>query len=359
MATHFYPLQVCDLRRETADCVSIAFAVPAALRETFAFVPGQHITLRTNIGEIEVRRSYSLCSTPESGEWRVAVKRVDGGQFSQWANALLRAGDLVDVMPPDGRFVFQPDASQRRHIVLMAAGSGITPMLSILSALLHREPLSRVTLVYGNRRVRDIIFKEQIEDLRDAFLTRFQLIHTLSGEPQEAPLASGRLDGDKVRQLFAQVIDPSGVDAVYLCGPNEMIEQCAAACIEAGIAENAVHKELFGAPAPRRAASDQPNASAVSADTAAVTVTADGISRTLQVPLRGESILDIALAAGIDAPYACKAGVCCTCRARVTEGTVRMDANFTLEQDEVARGFVLTCQAHPTSTAVELSFDAR
>jgi ring-1,2-phenylacetyl-CoA epoxidase subunit PaaE len=359
MAQHFYPLVVSNIRRETADCVSIALNVPPELQEQFVFVAGQYVNVRCSFGDQEIRRSYSICSAPHSGELRIAVKRVEGGQFSQWANSLLREGDVLETMPPDGRFRYVPDASRARRVLLLAAGSGITPMLSILTTLLEREPLSHVTLIYGNRRVRDIVFKEALQDLRDRFMTRFQLIHTLSGEVQESPLASGRLDAEKLRDLFASVVDPALLDDVYLCGPNEMIEQCVAASIAAGVAPEAIHKELFGAPRPRVGNAAVASTASNSDEGAQVTVTADGISRQLHVGFRGESILEVALAAGIDAPFACKAGVCCTCRARVTEGTVRMDANFTLEQDEIDRGFVLSCQAHPTSPTVALSFDTR
>jgi ring-1,2-phenylacetyl-CoA epoxidase subunit PaaE len=366
LAQHFYPVTIANARKETADCVSIAFDVPELIRDKFVFAAGQYVNVRAIVGDRELRRSYSLCSTPHSGEWRVAIKRVDGGQFSQWANALLREGDDIEIMPPDGRFLFAPEPSQKRNVLLLAAGSGITPILSILTTLLEREPLSRVTLVYGNRRVRDIIFKEAIEDLRDRYLTRFQLIHCLSGEAQESPLANGRLDGNKAAIILSSLLQPSSLDAVYVCGPNEMIESCAAAAISAGVPLERVHKELFGSPALKRPlnggseakakanANDQGNF-----DSASVTVIADGIERVLQVPYRGTPVLEVALAVGIDAPYACRAGVCSTCRARVLEGEVTMDANFTLEPHEVNRGFVLTCQSHPVSEHVRITFDER
>ncbi|TAG05443.1 MAG: phenylacetic acid degradation protein [Burkholderiales bacterium] len=359
MAQHFYPLVVSNIRRETADCVSIALRVPSELREQFLFVAGQYVNVRSRIGDQEIRRSYSICSAPASGELRIAVKRVDGGQFSQWANSLLREGDLLDTTPPDGRFRYVPNASRARRVLLLAAGSGITPMLSILTTLLETEPLSQVTLIYGNRRVRDIVFKESIEDLRDRFLTRFQLIHTLSGEVQESPLASGRLNAEKLRDVFSSVVDPALLSDVYVCGPSEMINECVDATIAAGVTPPLIHKELFGAPRARGQSVAVQSAASNAEEGAKVTVTADGIARQLHVGFRGESILEVALAAGIDAPFACKAGVCCTCRAQVTEGTVRMDANFTLEQDEIDRGFVLSCQAHPTSPTVALSFDTR
>jgi ring-1,2-phenylacetyl-CoA epoxidase subunit PaaE len=359
MAKHFYALTVSDVRRETEDCVSIAFDVPDALKSEFAFIAGQYVNLRATIGDVELRRSYSLCSAPHTNEWRVAIKRVEGGQFSQWANALLRVGDEIEVMPPDGRFLYKPAANGARHIVLLAAGSGITPILSILRSVLEREPKSRVSLIYGNRRVRDIIFKEAIEELRDRYLARFQLLHTLSAEPQETALASGRLNAEKVANVFASLIDPSRVDELYICGPNEMIAECVTAATQAGIAETKIHKELFGTPTLPTLSKPRDATNSDRADSSAVTVTADGIERTLYVPYRGDSVLEVALAAGIDAPYACKAGVCCTCRAQVLEGEVKMDANFTLEQHEIDRGFVLTCQSHPLTPTVKITFDAR
>ena len=356
MAQHFHPLEIRDVVRETADCISVAFIVPDELKATFAYQSGQYITLRADVGDQELRRSYSLCSAPHHNEWRVAIKRVEDGMFSQWAHALLRAGETINVLPPDGHFKYPPDGEKPRNVLLLAAGSGITPILSILTTLLETQRTTIVTLVYGNRRVKDIIFKEQIEDLRDQYLTRFQLIHTLSGEIQEAPIANGRLDGAKLGQLFGALIDPQNLDHVYVCGPNEMISSCAAACEAAGVPTSRIHKEIFGLPSALQTRAQR---DASSGDGAKVLVIADGIERELVVPYRGDSVLDVVLRAGIDVPYACKAGVCCTCRAQVLEGEVRMDANYTLEQHEVDRGFVLTCQSHPVTPVVKLSYDAR
>ena len=356
MAQHFHSLEIKDVRRETADCSSVAFAIPDELKQTFAYRSGQYVTLRAEVADQQLRRSYSLCSAPHHDEWRIAIKRVADGMFSQWAHALLRAGETIDVLPPDGHFKYPPDGDQPRNVLLLAAGSGITPILSILTTLLETESTTSVTLVYANRHVKDIIFKEQIEDLRDQYLTRFQLIHTLSGEMQDAPIANGRLDGAKLGQLFATLIDSTKLDHVFICGPNEMIASCVEACELEGVAAGRIHKELFGAPT---GAHRRPQRDASSGEGAKVLVIADGIGRELVVPYRGDSVLDIVLRAGIDVPYACKAGVCCTCRAQVFEGEVRMDANYTLEQHEVDRGFVLTCQSHPITPVVKLSYDAR
>lgn len=362
MAQHFHSLEIRDVIRETADCISVSFIVPDALRETFAYRAGQYVTLRAEVGDRELRRSYSLCSAPHENELRIAIKRVDGGMFSQWAHMLLRAGDSMDVLPPDGHFVYEPQPDRARHILLLASGSGITPVFSILKTALHSEPLSHVTLVFGNRRVKDIIFREQIEDLRDLHLGRFQLIHTLSGEVQEAPIANGRIDGEKLATMMSALIDPRSIDETYICGPGAMIEAAASACLAAGVPAERIHKELFAVPGAVVSEASRAADTSITAgktDAARVVVIADGIERELRVGFKGESVLDVVLASGIDVPYACKAGVCCTCRAQVLEGEVRMDANYTLEQHEVDRGFVLTCQAHPVSDTVRLSYDAR
>ena len=359
MAQHFHSLSVRDVIRETPDCISVSFAVPDALRETFAYRAGQYVTLRAEVGDRELRRSYSLCSAPHENEWRVAIKRVDGGMFSQWAHMLLRAGDMMDVLPPDGHFVYQPQPGRARHLLLLAAGSGITPVFSILKTALETEADSQVTLVFGNRRVKDIIFREQIEDLRDRFLSRFQLLHTLSGEVQEAPIANGRIDGAKIANLVPGLINPQSIDEVYICGPGAMIEAAANACAATGMPAERIHKEIFGVPAALVHTEAGTSDVSQSGEGAWVSVVADGIERVLRVGFKGESVLDVVLAAGIDVPYACKAGVCCTCRAQVLAGGVRMDANYTLEQYEVDRGFVLTCQSHPVTDTVRLSYDAR
>jgi ring-1,2-phenylacetyl-CoA epoxidase subunit PaaE len=365
MSAHFHTLKVSDLRRETKDCVSIAFDVPNELRDAFKFKAGQYVNLRAFVDGEELRRSYSLCSAPQSGEWRVAVKRVEGGAFSEFANTKLKPGDSIDVMPPDGKFVFEPDREAKRNVIAIAAGSGITPILSIVTTLLEHEPQASVTLIYGNRRVRDIIFKETIEDLRDRFLERFQLVHVLSQEPQESPLSNGRVDKNKLFAIVNKNNDIARWNRAYVCGPGGIIEEIVTALKECGLDEAHIHRELF-TPTKRTTSTQRIDATKLAnansdnnAPHAEVTVIADGIERVLRVPFEGESVLEVALAAGIDAPYACKAGVCCTCRAQVLEGKVKMDANFTLEQHEVNRGFVLTCQSHPTTERVVISYDAR
>ena len=281
MAQHFHSLEILDVKRETEDCISVSFAVPDALKSAFAYQAGQYITLRAEVGDRELRRSYSLCSAPHENQWRVAIKRVDGGMFSRWAHALLRAGDTIDVLPPDGHFVYLPQSGRARHVVLLAAGSGITPVLSILKTALETESNSQVTLVFGNRRVKDIIFREQIEDLRDQFLSRFQLIHTLSGEVQDAPIANGRVDGAKIASLIPDLIDPHRIDELYICGPGAMIEAAAAACLEAGVPQHKIRKELFGVPGALPSVERPVLVQNDSGECAIVSVTADGIERLL------------------------------------------------------------------------------
>jgi ring-1,2-phenylacetyl-CoA epoxidase subunit PaaE len=362
MSAHFHSLKIRDVRSETKDCVSIAFDVPHELRAAFAFAAGQYVNLRAVVDGEELRRSYSLCSAPHSGEWRVAVKRVEAGRFSEYANSKLKSGDTIDVMPPDGKFCFLPSPERKRQVIAIAAGSGITPILSIVATLLECEPQSSVTLIYGNRRVRDIVFKEEIEDLRDRFLARFQLFHVLSQEPTESPLLFGRIDQKKLVSIINRNQSNARLIEAFVCGPGSLVDTAYEALHECGLNREKIHRELFTPVQPTTPQTSKPAIAREKNETvpsAAVTVIADGIERVLRVPFAGESVLDVALAAGIDAPFACKAGVCCTCRAQVLEGEVKMDANYTLEDHEVRRGFVLTCQSHPVTPTVKLSYDAR
>lgn len=368
MATpRFHKLQIHNVRRETADSVSIAFAVPENLRDAYRFVPGQFLTLRTDIDGNDLRRSYSICCGADDyehrGELRVAIKRAEGGTFSNWANEKLAAGAAVEVMTPDGRFVTEFDAANRHHYVAFAAGSGITPVLAIIKSALAREPGSRFTLIYGNRNIESIMFSEELEDLKDRYLDRFTLYHVLSREHQEVDLFNGRIDATKVAAFLDTLLPAADIDAVFICGPDTMMTEVEGALGEAGVARERIHTERFVAPgtSPVRrslqaAKTQTPGAAANSAE---VEILADGITRKLRVPYEGAAILDVALAAGADLPYACKGGVCCTCRARVLEGEVRMDRNFTLEEAEMRAGYVLTCQSHPLTPRVVVSYDER
>jgi ring-1,2-phenylacetyl-CoA epoxidase subunit PaaE len=357
---HFHPLRICDVRPETSQAVSLAFEIPPELAEVYRFRQGQFITLRTLLDGQEIRRSYSICAGLDDGELRVAIKRVAGGSFSNFALDALRPGATVDVFPPEGRFHTPLDPAQRKHYVAFAAGSGITPVLSHARTILAREPASRFTLVYGNRARDTTMFFEALEDLKDRYLDRLQLFHVFSREHQEIPLFNGHIDRAKCAELLETLIPPAGIDEAFVCGPDSMIDEVIAALVLAGVAREHVHTERFGVPgtpAGRRVETvqvDEDSAGAVE-----VTVIIDGQRRNLRVPHEGTAILDAALAAGLDLPYACKSGVCCTCRAKLLEGTVRMDHNYTLEEAELVRGFVLTCQSHPTSERVVVSYDER
>jgi ring-1,2-phenylacetyl-CoA epoxidase subunit PaaE len=357
----FHKLKIREVRPETAEAISVAFDVPAALREAYRFRQGQFLTLRERVGDEEVRRSYSVCcgvhDYERDGELRVAIKRIGGGRFSNWANEHLRPGQEIDVMTPDGRFFtnLDPDCGGR-HYVGFAGGSGITPMLSLIKTTLATEPRSTFTLVYGNRSVASMMFLETLEELKNRYIERLRLHHVLSDEAQEIELFNGMLDAAKCRALLQTVIPATSIDEAFICGPAPMMEAAERALRDAGVPAGRIHVERFGTPAAAVPVARPP---AVDGPTAEVTIVVDGKARRLAVPFDGQPILDAGLAAGANLPYACKGGVCCTCRARVLEGEVRMDRNYTLEAHEVAAGFVLTCQSHPVSERVVLSYDER
>ena len=353
----FHPLSVQSVERLTDDAVAITFAVPDELRDDYAFEAGQHLTVRTDIGGEEVRRNYSICAPASSGRLRVAVKRLDGGAFSAFATSGLQPGDSIDVMTPTGRFHVPLDPANAKHYCAFAAGSGITPVISIVASALEVEPASTFTLVYGNRSTSSIMFLDELADLKDRYPTRFQIINVLSREPQEVELFSGRLDEDKVRRLLATLIPVESVDEWFLCGPFVMVEQVRDTLMAEGVGRGHVHMELFHvegeAPRETVAAGVAPR----DEGTSSVTVVLDGRSSTFDVPHTGQRILDAALAVRPDAPYACKGGVCGTCRAKLLDGEVAMDRNYALEQDEIDAGFVLACQSRPVSDTVSLDFD--
>ncbi|MBO3270910.1 1,2-phenylacetyl-CoA epoxidase subunit PaaE [Hymenobacter defluvii] len=354
----FHTLKIKHITRETPDCVALTLDVPAELRATFQYRPGQYLTFRREVGGEEIRRSYSLCSSPLDEEWRVAVKKVPGGRFSQLAVEELRAGDAVEVLPPAGSF--GPAtllATQTRHYVAFAAGSGITPILSIIKTVLLTEPQSRVTLVYGNRGRNSIIFKEAIEALKNTFLQRLRVYHVLSREQGDTDLFFGRLDQAKVQQFMNTLIPPSLIDECFICGPEQMIQDVRAALSEAGVAPEKVHFELFGTSTPRPTTAAPTPPPGHDDQQSRVTVQLDGHTHVLPMSYYGNTILDELLATGVDAPYSCKNGMCSTCRARITTGQVEMDVNYSLSDTEVAKGYVLTCQARPVSAEVEVDFD--
>ncbi len=356
--THFHPLKVREVRRETDDCVSIALEVPASLRDAFRFAQGQYLNVRAILGGEEVRRSYSICSGVDDGELRVAVKEVPGGRFSAYANRGLEAGATLEAMPPEGRFFTPLDPAHRKHYVAFAAGSGITPVLSLMKTVLAREPHSRFTLVYGNRTLDAVIFGEALEDLKDNYLSRLALYHVFSRDPQSIDLFNGRVDATKVRQLLGALIPAASIDEAFVCGPDSMPDDVSGALVACGVPKAHIHLERFGVPAPRAGRAPVLPA-AVSEGEHEVTVIIDGKRLRLGLAQAGPSVLDAALKAGADLPYACKAGVCCTCRAMLVEGEVAMDANYTLTDEEVRQGFRLTCQSHPVTPKVVLDYDRR
>lgn len=355
---HFHTLRVKEVRRETADCVSLALEVPESLAGQFRFTQGQYLNVRRDLGGSEVRRSYSICSGLDDGELRIAVKEVPEGLFSAWANRELAAGGMLEVMPPEGRFFVPLDERHAKHYVAFAAGSGITPVMSLARSTLAKEPGSRFTLVYGNRTLASVIFNEALEDLKDKYLARFALYHVFSREAQGVDLFNGRVDGARVNRFLDTLIPPESIDEAFVCGPASMGDEIRTVLEARGVPAANIHLERFGAP-PAEAGASKPRPVVVSARPANVTVIVDGLRYDLDLPENGESVLDAALKAGADLPYACKAGVCCTCRAKLIEGEVRMDANYTLEDAEVASGYRLTCQSHPITPRVVLDFDQR
>jgi ring-1,2-phenylacetyl-CoA epoxidase subunit PaaE len=358
MRPKFHSLKVRDIRRETKDCVSVAFDVPEELSANYKFTPGQYLTLRTTINGEDVRRSYSICSGVNDGELRVAVKEVEHGVFSGWVNKHLTKGSEIQVMTPTGNFSPQLDPAHSKNYLLFAAGSGITPVLSIAKSVLEVEHGSEVTLVFGNRLFLSIIFRDELEDMKDRYLGRFRVFHVLSGEPNEVELFSGRLDTDKLEKFSRTFIQLENADEVYICGPEPMIRCVSDFLISKNIPREKIHFELFATPGQV-----SPQAKPVEkklVDTSrkcAVTVIFDGQENNFFMPMDGTGILDAAQQSGMDIPFSCKGGMCCTCRAHLSEGTAEMKVNYALEPGEVEMGYVLTCQAVPTSDKVTVDFD--
>lgn len=351
----FHRLAVREVRRETVDAVSLTFEVPSALAADFAFAPGQYLTLKATLEGEEIRRSYSICSGPDDGELRIAVKQVEGGLFSTWVNESLKAGDELEVMTPTGRFGLEQAPGNARIHVAFAAGSGITPVLSIARGVLAREPDSRFFLFYGNRSTDNILFRTELEELKDRFLGRLSVFHVLSREQQDLAILNGHLDGEKVRLLLTAMVPAAAVDHAFVCGPTAMIDELEATLADLGLPKDKVHVERFvsalgGKPRPKPVVAPD----AAPAHVASLIV--DGKRRDVPVA-EGEAILDAALRAGMDLPFACKGGMCSTCRAKVVEGSAEMEVNYSLEPWELEAGFILTCQARPTSARVVVDFD--
>ncbi|MFZ2652658.1 MAG: 1,2-phenylacetyl-CoA epoxidase subunit PaaE [Burkholderiaceae bacterium] len=350
----FHCLRVAGVERD-ADALIVGLDVPEALRETFAFTAGQYLTLRTFVDGQDLRRPYSICSAPGQAPLQVGVRLLPGGAFSGWALANLREGDSLDVLPPLGRFFVPLEPQARRHFLFVAAGSGITPVLSLIKTTLAREPDSSCTLIYGNRRLASTMFRDTLAELKNRHIARFATHYVFSREEQDAPLFNGRIDATRMAGFLEALIPAASIDSAFVCGPAGMIEAVCAALAAAGIADERVHVERFGDSAD---ASDH-HVEESDTDHAQVTLVIDGLGRRIEFLLSDPSILEAARRSGLDVPYACKAGVCSTCKGKLLEGEVRMDRNFALSADEVAQGFVLCCQSHPTSAKVIITLDQR
>lgn len=350
VSSRFHCLAIADLRRETPDCVSIAFAVPPELRSAFRFKPGQYLTLRA---PPDIRRCYSICSGLDDGELRVAVKRVPGGVFSALADDL-RAGDTLDVAAPEGRFTTPLRATSARNYVAIAAGSGITPVLSLIKSVLAREPKSRFFLLYGNRNSRDIIFAEALARLKDRHLDRLSVTHVLSREAQDIPVLSGRLDADHIRRLLPAVVQVAAIDRAFLCGPEAMMDAAAATLAAMGLSADRILREYFLAGEGGHAA---PPVEVAPSPATIASIIIDGRRHEIPVP-ENTPIIDAAIAAGLDLPYSCRGGMCCTCRARLVDGKAEMAVNYSLQQWEIDAGFILSCQARPLTPRLTLDYDA-
>lgn len=356
----FQKLTIKDIRKETADCVSIAFEIPDELKPLYQFKQGQNLTLRLKLNDEELRRSYSICSSPLDNELRIAVKKAPHGKFSSHANVKLRRGDIIDVLPPTGTFFTSLETQQKKKYLALAAGSGITPVISIIKTTLATEPDSDFTLVYGNKSRSSIIFKDQLEALKNKNIDRLTLIHVLSREKTDAKINYGRINAEKCQEL-QRIIDYKSMDEIFLCGPEEMIFSVRDWLYTQGIDRKKIHFELFTTPGEKKQSIGN---LALTADIdpgpkSKVSIRLDGIMFDFELSRSGDSILDGALQQGAELPYACKGGVCSTCRAKIVSGEVRMDTNYALEPDELAKGFILTCQSHPVTDSVIVDFDSK
>ncbi len=349
-------MTVARVTQPTRDSIAVTFEVPAELRDRFRFTQGQFLTLRARIAGEDVRRSYSICAAPHDDELRVAIKRVPGGRFSTWAHDALVPGAAVEVAPPDGRFHVPLDPAHEKHYLGFAAGSGITPMLSILKTTLAREPKSSFTLVYGNRASSTVMFREELQDLKDRYLGRLTLLFIMSREAQDVELFSGRIDREKCDALLETWIDPAGVDTAFVCGPEEMMAAVSASLAAHGLDPADVKTELFLA-APRTGARPAPADPAEAGGVCRAFAIVDGRRHAFEIVKGKETVLDAGLRQGVDLPYSCKGGVCSTCRVHLVEGEVDMDVHYALEDYEIARGYVLMCQSYPVTDTVGVDVD--
>jgi len=357
MAEHFHALRVAEIVPETNEANSIRFEIPPELRDRFLFRAGQHLTLRATIDGQEVRRNYSLCTAPDESDWMVTVKRIGGGVFSNWVGDHLKPGDVIDVMPPHGSFTTEFDASAGRHMVGIAGGSGITPVMSLIKTTLKFEPRSRFTLIYGNRDSSSVIFLEALAALKDKYLGRFEIYHFLDQEEQDIDLFNGMLDRPRLEEAIAHLVPGAAeVEGWFICGPGPMMDAAEGALLDRNVPRDRIHIERFTADRPAGEVSREIAELQTRAEGVSVSVTLDG--RTRKVPFTAGNILDSARASGLPAPFACKAGVCATCRAKVTKGKVEMAARYGLTDEEVAAGYVLTCQSVPLGDGVAVDYDA-
>ncbi|MDH7447698.1 2Fe-2S iron-sulfur cluster-binding protein [Aquimarina sp. 2201CG14-23] len=353
----FYTIKIAEVLKETKDCTAITFEIPQNLKGKFSYKQGQYLTLKTILNGEEVRRNYSLCSSPVEDKWQVAVKRIDGGLFSNYACNELKAGDELDILPPNGSFFTKVDATKPKNYIVFAAGSGITPILSIIKTHLALEPESTFKLFYLNRTVKSIIFKEEIEALRNTYFGRFEIFYFLTKEHRDIPLLNGRFTSEKLKELTDKVIEVSDVDECFICGPEEMIFLIRDELVDAGLSKDKIHYELFFSGVTEE---DKKRAAAAiehKFDGTEVTIIDGGKEFHFGMDDEYDNILDGALAAGADLPFACKGGVCSTCKCKIVEGEVEMKINYALEEDEVAKGLVLSCQAVPTTEKVVVDFD--
>lgn len=358
MAVHFHSLKVRDIKKETPDCISVAFDIPAELKTEFLFDHGQNITIKKTIDGEELRRSYSICTSPFENELRIAIKKVEGGKFSCFANDELKVNDQLDVLPPTGRFNTKLDKENKKQYLAFAAGSGITPVISIIKTTLQAEPASSFTLVFGNKGRSSIIFFEELEGIKNKYLNRFNFINILSREKTDAPLNSGRINTEKLKELN-KLVDYKSADDIFICGPEEMIF-CVKDFLEGtGIDKKKIHFELFTTPGQKNVTGRTVQHADNTGPKSRITIKLDGRSFDFDLGFDNASILDAALKQGADLPFACKGGVCCTCKAKLLEGEVEMDVNWGLEHEEVEQGFILTCQSHPKTEKVVVDFDIK
>lgn len=357
---HFHPLKVKALKKETAECISVHFDIPEDKKDLFAFKHGQYLTLKAIIDGEEVRRSYSICTSPLDNQLGVAIKTISDGKFSNFAYNQLQVGDTLEVMPPLGKFTTELLPSNKKNYLFIAAGSGITPVMSIVKTILQTEPESSVTLLYGNRTKGSIIFKDQFEALKNKYMNRMSVYYILSKETADAEILSGRIDRTKLDYFLTKIIDPEILDECFLCGPEEMIMGGKEALLHVGVNAKNIHFELFTTAGAQLAKKENTAKAHISGGPVSkVTIKLDGVSTEMDVPFEGETVLDIAIKNGSDLPYACKGGVCCACKAKLEKGKVKMDVNYGLEPDELEAGFILTCQAHPETDEVVINFDEK